>query len=155
MLVISNLPAEVMMSGAATHENFRANTEVKVGSERSFGLVFTAVFTIVALLPLTKGGEPRLWALAPAAAFLVTALFLPKALRPLNLIWFKFGLLLHKIVNPLVMGLLFFFTVMPVGVLMRMSGKDPLRLRRDSGAASYWIVRAPPGPAPETLKNQF
>lgn len=127
----------------------------QMGSERSFGLVFTAFFLLVGLWPLKSGGEMRLWALGAATAFLLAALVAPKALRPLNLLWFKFGMLLHHVVTPLVMGLLFFLTVTPVGLLMRATGKDPMRLKRDPSAASYWIMRTPPGPAPESMKTQF
>lgn len=128
---------------------------VQMGSERSFGLVFAAVFAIVALWPLKDGGQIRLWAAGLAAVFVVAALVRPAVLRPVNLVWFKFGLLLHKVVTPLVMGLLFFATVTPVGLLMRATGKDPMRLRRDPAAASYWIRRDPPGPPPDSMKNQF
>ncbi|MBI2240889.1 MAG: hypothetical protein HYU59_08820 [Magnetospirillum gryphiswaldense] len=126
-----------------------------MGSERSFGLVFAVFFTLVGLWPLKSGGDIRLWALAAAVAFLVAALAVPKWLNPLNLLWFKFGLLLHKIMTPLIMGLLFFVTVTPIGVLMRATGKDPMRLKRDPAATSYWIKRDPPGPAPDSMKNQF
>ncbi|MCA1907020.1 MAG: SxtJ family membrane protein [Magnetospirillum sp.] len=128
---------------------------VQMGSERSFGLVFAAVFAIIALWPLKSGGDPRLWAVGVASAFLVVAVVAPKALKPLNLVWFKFGLLLHKVMTPLIMGLLFFVTVTPIGLLMRATGKDPMRLKRDPAATSYWITRDPPGPAPASMKNQF
>lgn len=137
-----------------THDTGSHAQPVQMGSERSFGLVFAALFAIVALWPLKNGGDIRLWALAVAAAFLVAALAKPCLLRPLNRVWFKFGMLLHHVVTPVVMGLLFFLTVTPIGLLMRAAGKDPMRLRRNP-AASYWIDRAPPGPAPETMKNQF
>jgi hypothetical protein len=143
------------MSKGATHESFSAVETVTVGSERSFGMVFAVVFTIVALWPLKNGGEVRLWALGAAAFFGLAALVAPQVLRPLNLLWFKFGLLLHHIVTPVVMGLLFFLTVTPTGLLMRATGKDPMRLKRDAAAKSYWIDRVPPGPAPGTMKNQF
>jgi large-conductance mechanosensitive channel len=87
--------------------------------------------------------------------FLAAALFAPKLLRPMNRVWFKFGLLLHHIINPLVMGLLFFLTVTPVAILMRLSGKDPLRLKSAPAARSYWIPRPPSGPASTTMKRQF
>lgn len=128
---------------------------VQMGSERSFGIVFAVVFALIGLWPLKAGGDMRLWALGLAALFLVVAFVAPKLLRPLNLLWFKFGLLLHKIMTPLIMGLLFFLTVTPVGMLMRATGKDPMRLKRDPAAASYWISRAPPGPPPASMKNQF
>jgi len=76
-------------------------------------------------------------------------------LRPLNRLWLRFGLLLHAVMNPLIMGLLFYGTVMPIGLLMRLFGKDPLNLKRDAQASSYWIMRTPPGPAPDTMSNQF
>ena len=129
--------------------------KVEMGSDRSFGLVFAAVFAIVALLPLKDGGEPRLWAGAVAAAFLLVAFVYPRALKPLNKLWFLIGMALHHVVTPLVMGLLFFCTVTPIALIMRALGKDPLRLARDDTAASYWIVRIPPGPAPETMRRQF
>ncbi|WP_234016247.1 SxtJ family membrane protein [Magnetospirillum gryphiswaldense] len=126
-----------------------------MGSERSFGIVFAVVFALIGLWPLKAGGDMRLWALGLAALFLVVAFVAPKLLKPLNLLWFKFGLLLHKIMTPLIMGLLFFLTVTPVGMLMRATGKDPMRLKRDPDAASYWIDRDPPGPPPDSMKNQF
>jgi len=126
-----------------------------MGSERSFGLVFAVFFAIVALWPLKSGGEVRLWAAGLAGVFLVIALIHPALLKPLNLVWFKFGLLLHKIMTPLIMGLLFFLTVTPIGLLMRATGKDPMRLKRHPATNSYWITRDPPGPAPASMKNQF
>ncbi len=83
------------------------------------------------------------------------ALLRPDALDALNRAWMKLGLLLFKIVNPIVMGLIFFTTILPVGLIMRARGHDPLRLKRDPAASSYWIERQPPGPAPETMINQF
>jgi hypothetical protein len=143
------------MTQGVTHEDFSRKADVRIGSNRSFGLVFTVVFILAGLAPLRHGGELRLWAVGLAGAFLVAALLAPKLLRPLNLIWFKFGLLLHTVVNPLVMGLLFFLTVTPVALLMRLSGKDPLRLKRDAAADSYWITRPPSEPASVTMKRQF
>lgn len=128
---------------------------VQMGSERSFGIVFAVVFALIGVWPLKAGGDLRLWALGLAALFLVVAFVAPKLLKPLNLVWFKVGLLLHKIMTPLIMGLLFFLTVTPVGLLMRATGKDPMRLKRDPAVASYWISRDPPGPKPASMKNQF
>ena len=90
-----------------------------------------------------------------AALFLAAALLRPAILNPLNRLWLKFGLLLHRVVNPIVMALLFYGTVLPTGLVMRALGKDLLRLKRQPDADSYWIVRQPPGPAPETMKDQF
>jgi hypothetical protein len=88
-------------------------------------------------------------------AFAGVALVRPALLTPMNRLWTKFGLLLSKIMNPLVLGILFYATVVPIGLLMRATGKDPLRLKFDRAAPSYWIVREPPGPPAESMKNQF
>ncbi len=143
------------MSKAATHERLERREEIEVSSDRSFGLVFTAVFIIIGLLPVVFGGAgPRWWSLVIAAAFLALALIRPSLLAPLNRVWLRFGLLLHKVVNPLVMGLIFYIVITPVGVVMRLCGRDVLRLK-SSDAPSYWIERVPPGPKPETMSNQF
>lgn len=137
------------------HEDLRREHEVKRSNERSFGIVFAVVFAVVGLWPLLSGKVPRGWALGLAAVFLLLGLFWQAPLRPLNRLWLRFGLLLHAVVNPLIMALLFYVTVVPVGLLMRLLGKDLLRLKRDSKISSYWIMRTPPGPAPETMTNQF
>ena len=137
------------------HEKFNRTGNVKAGSERAFGAVFAAVFLLVALWPLFAGAGPRLWALALAVLFLAAAVLAPGALAPLNRLWFLFGKLLHRIVSPLVMALLFFLTVTPIALMMRLAGKDPLRLKFDRAAKSYWIERTPPGPDPKSMRNQF
>src|SRR5262247_3858266 len=138
-------------------EDFTRKETVQGSSDRSFGFVMAAFFALVALFPLLHGplSSIRWWALALAAAFLALALLWPAPLRPLNRAWLKLGLLLSKIVSPIVMMVLFYATVTPIGVLMRWAGKDPLRLRRDAAATSYWIPREPPGPAPNSMKQQF
>jgi large-conductance mechanosensitive channel len=143
------------MSDQGTHESFRQRDEVKGSSNRSFGIVFTVVFSIIGLFPLIGGTGPRLWALAIALLFLVAAFAFPKALAPLNRLWMRFGLLLHRIINPLIMALLFFVVVTPIALIMRILGKRPLLLKADPNASTYWIPREPPGPAPETMKQQF
>ena len=115
--------------------------KVEMGSDRSFGLGFTAFFALVCLAPLKSGADPRLWA--------------PRLLKPLNRLWFLVGMALHHVVSPVVMGLLFFLTVTPIGLIARAMGKDSLRLKRDDAAASYWILRQPPGPSPERMRRQF
>jgi predicted membrane metal-binding protein len=139
------------------HEDFTRKETVQGSSDRSFGLVMAGFFALVALFPLLHGplSSIRWWALVVAAAFLALALLWTAPLRPLNRAWLKLGLLLSKIVSPIVMTVLFYATVTPIGVLMRWAGKDPLRLRRDTTAASYWIPREPPGPAPDSMKQQF
>lgn len=138
----------------STHEPAETRTEVKMGSERAFGIVFAIVFALIALWPLLGGGGVRPWAAATGALFLGAAFLAPRALKPLNVLWFRFGMLLHRIVSPIVMGFLFFVTVTPIGLLMRALGKDLLRLER-SDAKSYWIERDPPGPPPESMTKQF
>src|SRR5262245_33986152 len=139
------------------HEDFTRKETVEGSSDRSFGFVMAAFFGLVALYPLLHGAPSliRWWALVVAAAFLASALLWTAPLRLFNRAWLKLGLLLSKIVSPIVMTVLFYATVTPIGVLMRWAGKDPLRLRRDTAAASYWIPREPPGPAPESMKQQF
>lgn len=144
-----------MDSNAALHENLGGHEKLEVGSDRSFGFVFTAFFAVVGLFPLLRGGEPRLWALIASGAFLLVALVLPRVLHPLNIVWMMFGALLGRIVAPIVLGLLFFLTVTPMALVMRAMGKDHLRLKWSKDEESYWIERTPPGPAPESMKNQF
>jgi len=139
----------------STHEVFARDERIVAGSDRSFGFVMAAAFAAVTLLNVWHVGRVWPWTGGVAALFLAAALLRPAKLHPLNLIWLKFGLLLHRVVNPVIMTLLFYGTVLPTGLVMRMLGKDLLRLKREPGADSYWIVRQPPGPAPETMKDQF
>lgn len=138
-----------------THEALSHGRQVEMGSDRAFGVVFAVVFVLVALWPLKGGGEARLWAGMVAVLFLAVALIRPRLLKPLNRLWFLVGLALHHVVTPLVMGLLFFLTITPVALIMRARGKNLLNLKRDPAAASYWIHRQPPGPAPDTMRRQF
>jgi hypothetical protein len=124
-------------------------------ARRSFGLLFTVVFLLVGLWPLLRMAPPRWWAVALSVLCLVLALAWPAGLAPFNAAWMRLGAILHRIVSPLVLGMLFYLTVVPTGLVMRALGKDPLRLRFDRAAPSYWIERQPPGPAPDSLRNQF
>jgi hypothetical protein len=137
------------------HENFGRDDEIKAGSDRAFGIVFAIVFIIVAALPLWSGEVVRIWALAVGGVFLFAGFIYPKGLRPLNMLWFRFGQLLHKVVNPLVMGLLFYLTVTPTALIMRALGKDPLHRDFDTAADSYWIERDMSELEPETMRRQF
>ena len=137
------------------HESFQRDDDNIGSSNRNFGLVFAGVFAIVGLLPLIHGDAPRSWSLAIAAAFAIAAFLSPGILAPLNHLWMKVGLLLHKVVSPIVLGLLFFLVITPMGVAMRIFGKDPLRLRREPASASYWIERTPPGPPSASFIDQF
>jgi Saxitoxin biosynthesis operon protein SxtJ len=129
--------------------------EAKVESERSFGVVFSIVFAIIGAVPLLRGGELRLWALLVAAVFLGLGLLAPGILRPLNILWFRFGLLLGRIIAPVVISLLFFIAVTPTALIMRLLGKDVLSLRFDRTAKSYWIGRSKTGNPMGSMKNQF
>ena len=116
--------------------------EVVGPSDRSFGFVFTAVFSIIGLLPLWRGGNPRWWAVAVAVVILLLALLWPRALAPANRVWLWIGLLLHRIVNPVVMGVIFYLVVTPFGVVMRLRRKGLTdRLRPDKDVTTYWIQR--------------
>ena len=128
------------------------NKKIKMGSERGFGLVFFCFFLIVAAWPLLSGVSPRLWALAVALIFVALAVVRPAALTPLNKLWFQFGLLLGKIVAPIVMSLVFFLTVLPTGIIMRLLGKDLLNRKIDRSAPSYWVKREDPV---GSMRNQF
>jgi hypothetical protein len=127
----------------------------KMGTERNFGRVFAAVFAIIAVWPLVRGGQVRLWSLATAAVLLAVTLIAPRTLAPLNRIWFQIGILVSKVMTPLVMGLLWLVVMTPVAFLMRVFGQDPLRLKRELTAKSYWLERQPPGPVAGSLKDQF
>jgi hypothetical protein len=139
----------------STHEVVYRDEKVVVGSDRSFGVVMAVALGATTLLNTWHSGRLWPWTGGLAALFLVAGLLRPSTLNPLNLIWLRFGLLLHKVVNPIVMALLFYGTVLPTGLVMRMMGRDLLRLKRQPDADSYWIVRQPPGPSPETMKDQF
>lgn len=137
------------------HEDLNRHDEINVGSERAFGVVFAIVFVVIAAWPLLSGETPRWWALAVATAFLAAGYLFPVVLKPLNIVWFKIGMLMYKVVNPLTMAMLYVTTIVPIGLILQMLGKDPLRLKIDKSASSYWIDREPPGPEPESMKNQF
>ncbi len=144
-----------MTARPATHERLASDDETKGSSDRAFGLVFGAVFTIAGLWPLTGGGPVRIWALGLAIAFFLAAAAYPRLLAPLNRIWTRLGSFLHCIANFVILTLLFYLVIAPMGLALRLLGKDPLRLRFEPGARSYWIERRPPGPAPETIERQF
>jgi saxitoxin biosynthesis operon SxtJ-like protein len=129
---------------------------VKSSSNRTFGLTFAVVFALAGCWPwLVHGRAPYLWAWAVALGFCAAALVAPRVLTPLNRLWFWFGLALHHLVNPIVMALIYYGAVVPMGLAVRVAGKDLLRLRRDPAARTYWIAREPPGPAPKSMAKQF
>ena len=134
---------------------YTQHSSVKIGSEKSFGIVFGLVFGIIAVWPLFVGDSIRFWSLAVAGAFLLVTFIRPVLLRPLNKLWFQFGIVLGKIMTPIVMSVLFLTTVTPIALIMRIFGKDPLKLKLDSKAKTYWIERAEPGPPSGTMRNQY
>jgi len=126
------------------------SNNIKISSNRSFGIVFFTFFLILSLWPLTKGEEIKIGLLIVSILFLVLGLIKSKILTPLNILWFKFGILLGKFVSPIVMGIIFFLVVTPTGYIMRLIGKDLLRLKKNKN--SYWIKKAN---YKTTMKNQF
>ena len=125
--------------------------DIKISSNRSFGIVFFVVFALIAFYPLINHGDIRIWSLIVSLIFLVLGLLNSKILNPLNKLWFKFGIFLGKIVSPLVMGIIFFFVVTPIGFLMRLLKKDLLNLKFNDNK-SYWIEKNEPK---SKMKNQF
>ena len=125
--------------------------DVKISSNKSFGIVFFVVFLLIALYPLIYSGEIRLWSIIVSFTFLVLGLLNSKILTPLNKIWFKFGIFLGKLISPVIMGIIFFLVVTPIGLIMRMLGKDLLNLKYNKNK-SYWIEKKGPK---SKMKNQF
>ena len=134
------------MSEIASH------VSTEQSSEKSFGVVFSIVFLVVALYPLITSESLRIWALVVSIIFFLLAFLAPKILVLPNKLWFKFGLLVGSIVAPIVMTLIYFVTVLPTGLIMRLSGKDLLKQKLDKNAKSYWIERKEPM---GSMKNQF
>ena len=118
-----------------------ANHKIKKSTNKSFGLVFFFVFLIIGFWPLLNGDTPRLWSLIISLIFLILGLLNSKILSPLNSIWFKFGELLGLVVSPIVMGVIFFLVVTPTGIIMKILGKDLLRIKLNKNIKSYWIER--------------
>ena len=125
--------------------------EIKISSNRSFGKVFFIVFLLIALYPLLKGNDLRIWSLVISFIFLILGLINSKILTPLNRLWFKFGLLLGKFISPLIMGIIFFIVVTPIGIIMRLLKKDLLNLKYNK-KETYWIDKSGPK---SKMKNQF
>tara|TARA_B100000902_G_scaffold393853_1_gene448941 strand:+ start:545 stop:928 length:384 start_codon:yes stop_codon:yes gene_type:complete len=126
-------------------------SDIKIGSNRSFGVVFFIVFVLIAFYPLLNKGEIRTWSLFISLIFLILGILNSKILSPLNKIWFKFGIILGKIISPLVMGIIFFVIVTPIGILMRFLKKDLLNIEFNKNK-SYWIEKNEPK---SKMKNQF
>jgi Saxitoxin biosynthesis operon protein SxtJ len=143
------------MAARNFHEDLARHGDEPRASERNLGITFAVVLALIAALKFYRGEATAVYWVAAAAAFLTCAYFWTMPLRPLNIVWHRLGLMLFAVVSPIVMGVVFYTTVAPIGLLMRRSGKDPLRLKFDPAAGSYWIERDPPGPPGAQMKNQF
>jgi len=128
------------------------NPKIKINSNRSFGIVFFFVFLIISLWPLTNENPLRVWSIFVAIIFLILGLMNSKLLTPLNILWFKFGKLLGSIVAPIVMGIVFFVVITPIGLIMKIIGKDLLNNKYNNKNKSYWINR---DKTKSTMKQQF
>ena len=129
-----------------------SNSKINISSNRNFGLVFFVIFLIVALWPLKYEEDIRLWSLVISIIFFILGVINSKLLTPLNKLWFKFGILLGSIVSPIIMGIVYFAVVTPTGVLMRLLGKDLLRMSKVKNTSTYWIKR---DKQHGTMKKQF
>ena len=125
--------------------------KIKIASNRSFGIVFFVVFLIISFYPLSNEGDLRIWSLVVSIIFLLLGLFNSKILTPLNIIWFKFGIILGNIVSPIVMGLVFFCVITPIAIIMRLLGKDILNIKKNK-KKTYWIEKSK---LKSRMKNQF
>lgn len=148
----------------STHEDFSRDEDIEGSTDRGFGLTVGGILLALTLVRLGlqwwgSGAVVLGWVEyllgGVGIALLLFGLIAPSVLAPLNRGWTKLGLLLFKVVNPIVLGLIFLLTIVPIGLLLRAFGKDPLRLRFEPDAESYWIAREPPGPAPESMGQQF
>ncbi|MGO9845043.1 MAG: SxtJ family membrane protein [Methylocella sp.] len=131
------------------------HARLKPGSDKNFGYVFAAFFFIVSMWPVIWGLPPRYWTLVAATAFALAALAFPRVLRPINLTWFYAGLLLNEITNPVIMALIFTTVIVPIGLLMRLMGKDLLDLRRRPEAKTYWTIKNNRSMTPQSMRDQF
>jgi hypothetical protein len=137
------------------HERLMGDDAHPLPSDRSVGLVFAAASMVVGLGPVVRGGHIRPWAVAVAVGLLLVALARPQWLRPLNRAWMAIGLVANAVVSSVLMALIFYGVITPFAWVLRRLGHDLLRLKFEPLAKSYWLERRPPGPAPETMKNQF
>ncbi len=125
--------------------------DIKIGSNKSFGIVFAIVFGLISFWPIFKGNDIRIWALIISIIFLVLGLVNSKILTPLNKLWFKFGIFLGNFIAPIVMGIIFFLVVTPTGIIMKLLGKDLIKLKKNN-EKSYWIEKKN---IKSSMKNQF
>ena len=127
-------------------------SNIKISSNRNFGLVFFFIFLVVSIWPLTHNESPRIWSAIISLVFLILVLTRSKLLTPLNRLWAKFGIILGSIIAPIVMGVVFFLVITPIGLVMKIIGKDLLSIKYDKKKETYWIKRDKPT---STMKQQF
>ena len=137
------------------HENFSREDSTRGSSDRSFGWVFTGFSALLAFAPLLRGKAWQPWALAVSSVFLLLTLFRPALLHPLNRLWTRLAALISKVTNPIFTGFLFYVLFTPLAIVLRLMGKDLLRLKSEPAANTYWISRDPLGPPSESMRNQF
>jgi hypothetical protein len=142
-------------TSATHHELLNLEPGVRISSDRVLGLVLGAFFALVAVLPVVRGGPVRWWGFAASLVCFGVALAVPRILHPLNVVWVRFAILLHRIISPIAMALLFFCGFAITGLVLRVFRKDLLRLKASADQDSYWITRDPPGPAPQGMTHQF
>lgn len=127
----------------------------KLPSDKSFGLLFSAIFIVISIFPLVDGGSLRLWAMPISALFLVISIIRPATLHMLNVAWFRLGRLLGHVVGPVFMAAMYFIVITPIGIMMRLSGSNSLALRRDPTCRSYWIERTPAKFSADSMRRPY
>ena len=125
--------------------------DIKIGSNRSFGVVFFVVFLLIGLWPILKGNEIRIWAIVISLIFLILGILNSKILTPFNKVWFRFGIFLGNFISPIIMGIVFFLVVTPTGLIMKLFRKDLINLKKNN-SSTYWIEKKD---IKSSMKNQF
>lgn len=139
----------------STHETLFREEVIQPGSDRSFGMVVGGILSAIGAYQLIEASGTYLWFLVPGVLLIVLGLLAPRVLHPLNVGWTRLGLLLGRVVTPIVMFLIYAISVVPTAIVLRLAGKDLLQLKPRPDQSSYWQVREPPGPPPESLRDQF
>lgn len=138
-----------MISGGCSRQN-----ELRLPSDRSFGVVFSTFFALVAFLPLLSGKEARYWAVVPAILTAIVSVMKPSALHRANLLWARCGAVLQRVFNPVILAILYYAVMVPLGIMARMLRQDPLHLKFNPHADSYW-VRPEKSETSASMINQF
>lgn len=128
------------------------NTEIKLPSNKSFGIVFFIIFLIIGIWPLKSGLDIRIVPLIISLIFLILGIFNSNLLKPLNFLWMKFGLMLGKFMNPIIMGIIYYLTVVPTGLIFKILNKNLLNIKKKDNQKSYWVIKEK---SQSTMKNQF